>query len=190
MKKLLCLIVCATLLAVGSSFSVSAELPTHADMLPGRLPEIVITSTIPAEFVPKGDLYEVFGVLCESGHEIDVPEMFSFYLTVIRLPSGADTQGDLDAAREVLLANPYVLYADQNSVGTLDKETYALGDVNNDGRVSGVDYALLKRAVIGICELTEAQQTAADINGDGRISGVDYMLLKRAVMGLYVIEQP
>lgn len=185
MKRLLSLIICAALLLICFPFAATAE------MAPNLLPEIIIGSTIPAEIVEKGDLYEVFGVLCEDVDVFPKYDFNKYYDVCIRLPAGADSQEDVDNAIQFLLTNPNVIYAEQNSIETGDDpEIYKLGDIDGDGKHGSDDYALLKRAVIGTCELTEVQQTAADINGDGRISGADYMLLKRAVMGLYNIEQP
>lgn len=183
MKRLLSLIICAVILLSALPFGATAE------MAPNLLPEIIIGSTIPVEIVEKGDLYEVFGVLCEY---VNVHPKYDFndYIVCIRLPAGADSQEDVDNAIQFLLTNPNVMYAEQNSIETGEPEIYKVGDINNDGEINAIDYTLLKRAVIGTCKLTEIQQAVADINGDGRIRGVDYLFLKRAVMGNYIIEHP
>ena len=45
-----------------------------------------------------------------------------------------------------------------------------LGDVNGDGKVSVLDYALLKRHVLGIGELSEEGKATADVNKDGKVN--------------------
>ena len=58
-----------------------------------------------------------------------------------------------------------------------------LGDVNDDGRVTGADTNLIFRYVSGTVELTEEQLKAADVNGDGRVTGADTNLVFRFVSG-------
>ena len=60
------------------------------------------------------------------------------------------------------------------------------GDANGDGKVSSVDYAVIKRAVLGRYELSEAGLIAADVNFDGRVNAMDYMIVKRVVLGTAV----
>lgn len=67
---------------------------------------------------------------------------------------------------------------------------FLCGDVNGDGKANALDYLLLKRAVLGTYNLTEAGGKAADVNGDGKINAVDYMLLKRHVLGTYDLYAP
>ncbi len=59
----------------------------------------------------------------------------------------------------------------------------ARGDLNGDGKVSSLDYALVKRAVLGKYELSDGQFAAADVNDDGRVNALDYMIVKRVVLG-------
>ena len=68
--------------------------------------------------------------------------------------------------------------------GPMDEfeEPYAQGDVNGDGKVTAIDYAMVKRYVLRQIALDEAQQTAADVNGNGGVNAVDYMIIKRVVL--------
>lgn len=56
------------------------------------------------------------------------------------------------------------------------------GDVNGDGKVTAVDYAMVKRYVLKTHSLTGDRFTAADVNGDGKVTPLDYMLIKRVVL--------
>ena len=58
-----------------------------------------------------------------------------------------------------------------------------LGDVNDDGEVTGADTNLIFRYVSGTIELTEEQKEAADVNGDGEVTGADTNLVFRYVSG-------
>ncbi len=60
---------------------------------------------------------------------------------------------------------------------------YEKGDINRSGNVDYVDAMLMKRAVMGTCELNEEQKEIADMNGDGEVDYKDYMNLKRDIMG-------
>lgn len=62
------------------------------------------------------------------------------------------------------------------------------GDVNGDGVVNATDYLLLKRAVLGTVQLTDAQKEVADVNGDGKVDAIDYTLVKRAVLGTFKLS--
>lgn len=60
------------------------------------------------------------------------------------------------------------------------------GDANGDGKLNTVDYAVIKRAVLGRYELSDGQFAAADVNYDGNVNALDYMIVKRVVMGVAV----
>ncbi len=59
------------------------------------------------------------------------------------------------------------------------------GDVNGDGKVTAVDYMMLKRCVLGTYELEGIYYQAALLTGGDVVSAKDYMMLKRAVLGTY-----
>lgn len=77
------------------------------------------------------------------------------------------------------------VFAQENDVG--HAEPGQRGDINGDGKITAVDYMLLKRHILRTYALTADQLNRADINTDGKISAPDYMLLKRHVLGTYVI---
>ncbi len=70
-------------------------------------------------------------------------------------------------------------------MGTTEGKSSDLGDMNSDGVIDAIDYALLKRAVLGSYEIEDTFFNIADINGDGVLDAIDYALLKRAVLGTY-----
>ncbi len=67
--------------------------------------------------------------------------------------------------------------------------TVLYGDVNLDGRITAMDYMLLKNHVLGRKLLTSEQKPGGDINKDGKISSADYLFLKNHVLGRYTIKQ-
>lgn len=60
-----------------------------------------------------------------------------------------------------------------------------LGDLDEDGNVTAVDYMMVKRAVLGTYTIPEEKMAIADIDGDGTITTLDYMKVKRSVLGTY-----
>ena len=74
----------------------------------------------------------------------------------------------------------FACYYDENYV---DPSDVILGDVNGKDGIEKYDYILVKRAVMGTVELSEAQQKAADVNGKDGVEKYAYILIKRHVMG-------
>lgn len=62
------------------------------------------------------------------------------------------------------------------------------GDLDGNGVLNALDYLLLKRAILGTVELTDAQKAIADVNHDGKVNAIDYTLLKRAVLGTFKLS--
>ncbi|RCX18416.1 endoglucanase Cel9N [Anaerobacterium chartisolvens] len=65
----------------------------------------------------------------------------------------------------------------------LGEPEFIYGDLNDDGNVNSIDFALLKRVLIG----EPAQNTnmqAADVNADGQVNSIDYAILKSYLMNI------
>ena len=57
------------------------------------------------------------------------------------------------------------------------------GDINGDGKISAMDYTLIKNHIMEVKRITqENQKLTADVNGDGKISAMDYTLIKNDIM--------
>ena len=59
------------------------------------------------------------------------------------------------------------------------RPAYSKGDLNGDGSITTVDYALAKRIVLNTYTPTETEASAADINGNGTVDATDYALIQR-----------
>ena len=57
-----------------------------------------------------------------------------------------------------------------------------IGDVNNDGKVTSLDYILVRKHLLGTVTLTNTQKTSADANKDNKISSLDYIKIKQIVI--------
>ena len=62
------------------------------------------------------------------------------------------------------------------------------GDVNGDGKITGMDYMLAKRHVLGVSTLNGAYKKAAAVNGGTAPTSNDYITLKRVVLGTYTLK--
>lgn len=63
------------------------------------------------------------------------------------------------------------------------------GDVNEDGKISALDYALIKNDIMDVQKIeTQIQKIASDINGDGKISALDYALIKNHIMEVQFLD--
>ncbi len=71
---------------------------------------------------------------------------------------------------------------------TVNVGSTVLGDINEDNNIDTLDYAILKRGVLGTYELSDFESGVGDLNGDMSIDSIDYVLLKRAVLGTYTIK--
>jgi len=76
------------------------------------------------------------------------------------------------------------------SVNWIQKEEpplqYQLGDVNQDGKITGTDLVLIKRHIVAGNRqewiLTKDNFTLADMNEDGKITATDLILVKRQIL--------
>ena len=64
------------------------------------------------------------------------------------------------------------------------------GDVNGDGKISAVDYTLIKNHIMDIKKINNVYQCeGANVNKDSKISAVDYTLIKNHIMDIKYINQ-
>ncbi|MBR6594868.1 MAG: phosphodiester glycosidase family protein [Clostridia bacterium] len=65
------------------------------------------------------------------------------------------------------------------TVTALYERTYALGDVNLDGKVNSLDAALVLRYDADLYELTEQQKPLGDVTNDGKVNSLDAAMILR-----------
>lgn len=68
-------------------------------------------------------------------------------------------------------------------------ECLIYGDINGDGKISAMDYTLIKNHIMDIKKITDKNMNlTADVNGDNKISAMDYTLIKNDIMDVKKIE--
>jgi len=58
------------------------------------------------------------------------------------------------------------------------------GDLNADGNVNSIDFALLKLHLLGQTPLTGTNLSNADLDGDTKVNSIDFGLLKQYLLGI------
>ena len=76
-----------------------------------------------------------------------------------------------------------------SSSGNSESSAYKLGDVNDDGKISSMDYVLIKNHILDIKKLSGNAEVAADVNKDNKISSMDYVLVKNHILGIKEISE-
>lgn len=74
------------------------------------------------------------------------------------------------------------------NTGSGGSTSTTLGDVNGDGKISAMDYVLVKNHILKVQTLNSDQLTRADINGDGKISALDYVAIKNHILNISKIK--
>lgn len=62
------------------------------------------------------------------------------------------------------------------------------GDINSDGKISSMDYVLVKNHILKINNITGSSKKAADVNKDDKISSMDYVLIKNHILKISEIK--
>jgi lysophospholipase L1-like esterase len=75
---------------------------------------------------------------------------------------------------------------DINKQGLFDsKEKEKAGDLNADGNIDAIDFALMKQFLLGVISdfPAEDDKFVADLDGDGNINALDFALMKKYLLG-------
>lgn len=68
-------------------------------------------------------------------------------------------------------------------------ECLIYGDINGDGKISAMDYTLIKNHIMDVKKITDNNMNlTADVNGDNKISTMDYTLIKNDIMDVKKIQ--
>jgi hypothetical protein len=59
-----------------------------------------------------------------------------------------------------------------------------LGDVNDSGTVDAIDFAILKKYLLGMIDLDSDAYTRADVNKDTSVNAIDFALIRMYLLGI------
>jgi arabinan endo-1,5-alpha-L-arabinosidase len=62
--------------------------------------------------------------------------------------------------------------------------TIKYGDVDGDGQINSIDFALIKKHLLGYSLSTDEAINAADVNGDDVVDSIDYAIHKQFLLGI------
>lgn len=62
--------------------------------------------------------------------------------------------------------------------------TQKTGDVNGDGTVTVMDLLKVRKAILGMSQLTEEEQKSADANGNGKVDVIDLLRIQKSILGI------
>ncbi len=82
-----------------------------------------------------------------------------------------------------IASNDGFLQADSISTHSLNANSSVTtyGDINSDGNIDAIDYAVLKKVLLG-SDLQGINLSAADVNLDGQVDAIDFAVLKSYLM--------
>ena len=104
----------------------------------------------------------------------------------VTLPVKAETGAVNNYTLKITAANACTLTV---GVQTGNAPTVMLGDPNNDGKINGIDSALIRLHILGRKKLDEKGKLGADVNKDGAINGIDSALVRLHILGRKTIKQ-
>lgn len=65
--------------------------------------------------------------------------------------------------------------------GKIEESEYLAGDINNDKNVNSIDFALLRKYLLG--KTYEVNLNNADINKDEKVNSLDFAILRKILLG-------
>lgn len=89
----------------------------------------------------------------------------------------------------VIKPSQVIAFSSQGMIGkpsspvTLEKTSYTLGDVNEDGVISITDIIAISKIIAGSAD-NNYNKLAADVDGDGKISITDIVLVNQMIAGV------
>ncbi len=81
-----------------------------------------------------------------------------------------------------------VTYSDKYSGDTGGDSTLRIGDPSGDGKITSLDYVLVRNHIMKTIVLSGKYYDAADPSGDGKITSLDYVLIRNHITGTIVLD--
>ncbi len=94
-----------------------------------------------------------------------------------------DDQGSYQTNEIAINWNGALIYALAASLDMPDTPDALFGDINMDAKVDAIDYAFLKKHLLGMGDLTGDALRSADVNHDNAVDALDLSILKQYLLG-------
>ncbi len=101
-------------------------------------------------------------------------------------PGAKDWKDDQESYQTNEIAinwNGALIYALAASLDMPDTSDALFGDINMDAKVDAIDYALLKKHLLGMGDLSGDALRIADVNHDNAVDALDLSILKQYLLG-------
>ncbi|MDQ2085155.1 serpin family protein [Herbivorax sp. ANBcel31] len=106
--------------------------------------------------------------------------VFVMFNSTLLAPFAFGTERDLIIERDWITERDWLIENDEVA-HIVYSPLY--GDLTGDGIINSTDYAMLKRHILSVRQLSEEEKVLADLNGDGVIDSSDCVLLQRYILG-------
>lgn len=143
--------------------------------------EITVNKLNENETIEIKDYKEANGVISNFAREISPTE----FAKHIKVTEGLEVR--VNAENFVGSGTKIEIYRGNDCIQTYICKLY--GDVNGDGKISAMDYMLIKNKIMEVKDITGTmQKDVADVNLDGKVSALDYMLIKNDILDVKKID--
>lgn len=122
----------------------------------------------------------------EENVKVTEPPEYCYYGGTLRLITMLYTTGNFPNLYEEVISRTPTPTVPTPTPTPSNGGTVIKGDVNGDGEVNSIDYALMKSKILGLIYNFPYiyGDLAADMNDDGDFNSLDYALLKMKLLGL------
>ncbi len=133
------------------------------------------------------------GITLENGYITNVKALTTITSTIEalkKIDSTVNVEVDSNGHK---ITNDYIGTDMILKINTPDDKTYAYtfvikGDVNCDGKISSVDYVMIKNHILKINAIEGTMSKSSDVNKDGKITSVDYVMIKNHILKITEIK--
>ena len=96
-----------------------------------------------------------------------------------------NSDGKITREEDAALLNDCLLgrQSKDDKCGTIERSEFTYGDINQDGKISVVDFARVRAHILGKRLLTGKELYSADVNADGEITEKDANLIRYYILG-------
>lgn len=143
--------------------------------------EVTVNKLLEGEKIEIEDYKETNGVISNFERETKLEEFKKHIKVTGNLKVKVNTENIVGSKTTV------EVYRGDDLIQTYTCELY--GDINGDGKISAMDYMLIKNKIMEVKNITgDIEKEVADVNNDDKISALDYMLIKNDILDVKKIS--